>query len=255
MNVASTNCRPIISPVIGRHVIGGKTVLVITVYPGSAKPYHLASKGVEEGTFIRVGSTNRQADQAIIRELGRQAANIPYDRTQAHGATVADLDDQLINAFRVRRQERLGTPVEEIAPPFLLKIGAATRANDELVPTIAGVLLFSSHPQQFPELTRALIRSARFKGRDKHLLIDQAEIEGPLPRQIEEAARFVIRNTRLGGRVEGLLRRDIHEYPLPAIRELITNAVVHRDYSRPELLSRSPSLTTGSKLPAPATCP
>ena len=47
---------------------------------------------------------------------------------------------------------------------------------------------------------------------------------------IEDALRFVERNTRTAYRIEGLRRQNIPEYPMKAVREAITNAVMHRDW-------------------------
>ena len=46
----------------------------------------------------------------------------------------------------------------------------------------------------------------------------------------EDAMRFVERNTRTAWRIEGLRREDVPEYPMKALREAITNAVMHRDW-------------------------
>lgn len=47
---------------------------------------------------------------------------------------------------------------------------------------------------------------------------------------IEESLRFIERNTRTGYRIEKLRREDVPGYPMRALREAITNAVMHRDY-------------------------
>ena len=62
------------------------------------------------------------------------------------------------------------------------------------------------------------------------LIVDRAELGGPIPALVEAAAAFVARNMRVGGAIAGLYRQDTPEYPLPAVREAITNAIAHRDY-------------------------
>jgi ATP-dependent DNA helicase RecG len=47
---------------------------------------------------------------------------------------------------------------------------------------------------------------------------------------IEESLRFIERNTRTAYRIERLPRDEIPEYPVAALREAITNAVMHRDW-------------------------
>ena len=54
---------------------------------------------------------------------------------------------------------------------------------------------------------------------------------GRLAQQIEQTEAFVLRNTHLSTIIEGVQQKDIPEYPRPAIREAIVNAVAHRDYS------------------------
>jgi ATP-dependent DNA helicase RecG len=54
---------------------------------------------------------------------------------------------------------------------------------------------------------------------------------GPVPAVLEDTLRAVRRNMRVGGALEGGLRRDVPDYPLNAVREAVCNALMHRDYS------------------------
>lgn len=68
------------------------------------------------------------------------------------------------------------------------------------------------------------------KGIDKVNILDRKDFAGGLVNDIEESLRFIERNTRTGYRIEKLRREDVPEYPMRALREAITNAVMHRDY-------------------------
>lgn len=57
----------------------------------------------------------------------------------------------------------------------------------------------------------------------------QREYTGPLYKQIEEAEAFVLRNIRLGVKLDGLIRKESYELPIEAIREVIVNAHCHRN--------------------------
>jgi predicted HTH transcriptional regulator len=72
-------CEPVILPEITFLQHEGKHVIRTQVYKGSAPPYYLKNKTVAEGTFIRVGSTNRLASAEMITELERQKQNISFD--------------------------------------------------------------------------------------------------------------------------------------------------------------------------------
>ena len=76
----------------------------------------------------------------------------------------------------------------------------------------------------------AKIQCAVFKGSDRTVFIDRREFTGSIQQQVEDAYNFVLRNIRLGAVINGLYRQDVYEIPPAVIRELIINAVVHRNY-------------------------
>jgi predicted HTH transcriptional regulator len=210
--------------------IEGKLLLKVEVYPGRLKPYHLKEKGEMEGTFVRIGSTNRKADPEIIEELRRQRMNISFDETVVQEAGIEELEpENLAFYFRMREKVR-GIPENEINSNFLKKKRFALQLNGSIYPTVAGVLLFSTEPDIY--LPGALIRCARFKDNEMDEFLDQRIISGPLFSQVEEAIAFFKRNIRRGAKIEGLYRKEAYEYPEKAIKEALVNAVCHRDYSR-----------------------
>ena len=44
-------------------------VLAVQVFPSASRPHHLTSSGPVAGTYVRVGSTNRRADEALVAEV------------------------------------------------------------------------------------------------------------------------------------------------------------------------------------------
>ncbi len=59
-----------------------------------------------------------------------------------------------------------------------------------------------------------------------------AEFSGPVPEQVDDAEKFVMKNIRKAAWIESgkVERQQKWEYPLDAIREAVTNSIVHRDY-------------------------
>ena len=80
----------------------------------------------------------------------------------------------------------------------------------------------------FPD---AVIRCARFQGRDTARFLDQTEIDEYLPKAVDSAVAFIERHTRETVEIGRVRRREIPEYPVEAVREAIINAVVHADYA------------------------
>ena len=78
-SIIHDTCHPMIIPEIYVENIDGKSVLVIEVPNGGLKPYYLKQKGKISGTYLRVGATNRLADQEMIQSFERQRLNISFD--------------------------------------------------------------------------------------------------------------------------------------------------------------------------------
>ena len=218
-------CTPTILPEISFLKIEDKHIARVQIYKGSTPPYYLKSRNVEDGTFIRVGSTNRQASIEMINELRRQQNNISYDRELVYSATVGQLD---LSSFGEQFKEKTG---ENLTENILRKLELTKENQGHELPTNALILLSDSQlkRQLFPY---AKIECARFKGTTPGNFIDQKTMDGPLGLQSEQAFQFVLRHISQGTTdYTGVYRNDRWEYPITAIREIIRNAVIHRDYS------------------------
>ena len=71
----------LISDTIAPHIIPWRDnyLLVIRVFPGSSRPHYYKKQGPDAGVYIRVGSTNRRADEEMIEELKRIVRNETFD--------------------------------------------------------------------------------------------------------------------------------------------------------------------------------
>src|SRR5690606_32149140 len=116
------------------------------------------------------------------------------------------------------------------AETLLLRRGCLTEQDGRLRPTNAGILLFGKDPQSF--LRGAEITAARFAGETMGDTFTKQDITGNLPEQLRRAETFLIDNLRRGVHIgKSMARAESLEYPLEAARELVVNAVAHRDYS------------------------
>jgi ATP-dependent DNA helicase RecG len=224
-NIIHDCCEPQVPFTISYESVRDKTLLIIDIPVSSNKPHYLKSKGLTQGTYIRVGSTCRLVDQETLARLIREGKHISFDSETVSRSV--SLDQEKILRFLTERKKRLGARVTQITPALLEDLGAQTNGTE----TVAGCLLFHDHPQDIPELSHAYIKAARFKGQQKGTFLDQSEIDGCLADQIDDAVKFILKNIRLSGTIEGSKRIERYEYPPDIIREAIVNAVIHRDYS------------------------
>jgi ATP-dependent DNA helicase RecG len=147
-------------------------------------------------------------------------------------ATLADLDAEAVRTYLADLDSGIGESLTEQTDlaPRLTALGLGGARGGPWAPTVAGMLLFGRAPQQW--LPQVQVKVARFRGDDvTGMIVDRAEIGGSIGPLIEAVTQFVLRNMRVGGVIESLYRRDVPEYPIQAVREAVTNAVAHRDYS------------------------
>lgn len=115
--------------------------------------------------------------------------------------------------------------VKDVTKNVLISWGILKRSEDgNVYPTNAYVYLTGQGG------LRSMIQCGVFKGTTRAVFLDRRNYEGPLWEQVDEAVKFVLRNIRMGCRLEGVYRQDIYELPPDSIRELIVNAVMNCSY-------------------------
>lgn len=115
------------------------------------------------------------------------------------------------------------------AEEALLKRGCLKRDGNMLKPTHAGLLLFGRDPQRW--LPQAEIVAVRYTGTQMTDTFLRADIRGTLPEQARRAEAFVRENIGQAVKINKLQRTDAYLYPISAVREIVVNALSHRDYS------------------------
>ena len=151
-----------------------------------------------------------------------------FDAVAVPEASRADLDEELVAAYiaAARESSSLARFSDE---ELLFRTGVLV--GDDRRPSVAGLLALGIHPQQyFPNLVIQAHVEPRPDDPPGTRAVDPRRFDGPIPRMLADALAWVRRNT--GTRVifgEDGHGRNAPEYPTEAVRELIANALVHRD--------------------------
>jgi ATP-dependent DNA helicase RecG len=221
-NLIADGISPRLVPNVELVAHGDLNLLLVEVFPSSQRPHHLIRQGPEQGVFVRLGSTNRQADSALIDELRRSVSGAAFDEQPMLELTPADLDHAAIaSAF---------AGIRTIREQDLHSLRVLTTAQGRDVPTAGGMLLFGRERQRwFPD---AWLQCARFAGTTKAGIFDQLDIQAPLPQALEQALAFLKKHAVRSADFQELRRVDRWSIPLASLREALTNALVHADYSQ-----------------------
>lgn len=187
-------------------------------------PFYLKSQGPQEGVYIRLGSTNRAAGPELIEELKRSISNTSFDQLPC-----PDID---INGLDMNRVKQAFSSVSrKVDQSKLETLGILVPYSGRLVCSNGGLILFGKDQLRGKLFPNAIVRCARFQGTDRVNFIDQYDNDGTIVEAMKNIPNFIKRNTRLAAQIDQIQRKDISEYSLIAIREVLTNALVHADYS------------------------
>ena len=205
----------------------GRQVIAVTVEDDrDARPFTWEGRAYE-----RVESTTRRMPQARYQKslLDRAHGTRRWENEPAEHFEVRDIDREEV--FRIidaaRSVGRLIGPVGTRLADVLDRL--KLRRNGRVLQ--AAVVLFGK--EFLPDYPQCVLRMARFRGTDKTEFLDQRDLRGPAFKLLEEAQLFCQRHFPLPGKiVPGRLQRvDTPLIPPDAMREILVNALIHRDYS------------------------
>jgi ATP-dependent DNA helicase RecG len=240
---------PLIIPLPQTVRVQGSSMVVVLVPRGMPYVYAL------DGRYLtREGTDNIPLVPHLLRRLILERGDMTFESEMVRQARREDLDWKQVEAYAANLGGMGGVLPEQI----LLKRGCLAWLDGNLVPTNAGILLFGKDPQQF--IRGSDITAARFAGQEMGDVFTRQDINGTLPQQIRRAETFLVDNLRKGVQLgANMARTEQLEYPLKAVRELVVNAVAHRDYSiwgdgiRLYLFSDRLEITSPGGLPGPVT--
>lgn len=173
--------------------------------------------------YKRIGNSNHLLNSSQISNLHIQSLQMSWDSYPFSNRTYKDLNEHKLHNFINKvniggRFELPKNPLEALKLLKLIKDGTVTNA---------AMILFSK------ENLYHNVHVGRF--RTPSLIIDEKMISGNLFDVVEETLRFIASHIKVAFEITGVTsqRTEIFEYPMAAIREMILNAAVHRDFTSP----------------------
>lgn len=142
----------------------------------------------------RWNDQNHELSSVQIRRLARLKSLGDFENEAVPGAHINDFDPDLH---------------DQLGPDDLFAMGAI---NEQQNPTVAGILLLSSHPERW--LPQAQITVSILMGQNR--IVTQHQLRGPI--------------SQLMGTTWSYLEPFVSGFPATAIREALANALVHRSY-------------------------
>ncbi len=197
------------------------------------KPCFYKGAGRLRGSFIRVGDSDQPMTEYEIYSYEAFKRRLHDELRTVDRATMTHLkkDNIIEYLIKLRRQKMNLVNLEDN------RILETQGISQDGLPTLAGLMLLGEYPQEFfPQLsvTAMVVQGKAIGdlGEDGERFVDNKRFEGTLNQMLDATIAFVRRNMKIKTIItEEGVRADKAEYPIKAVREIILNALIHRDYS------------------------
>ncbi|MCI0699146.1 putative DNA binding domain-containing protein [candidate division KSB1 bacterium] len=226
-NVARNNIAPPVT-VIQETIIDeqGRLVLIVHIPKGEQRPYR-TNRGIY---FVRTTSGRQQASREELLRLFQATESFYYDEKPILTTKVSDIEAQALQDLLEMIKSR-GFDVESIESEKVLhNWHLLQEINDSVHLTLAGVLFLARNPQYFLPMT--YVSALRIPGTEiASAPIDQKRIQGRVLTILEDTLRFLYIHLPRPHHIQGLEPEVQSEFPQEALREILVNAIAHRDYT------------------------
>lgn len=198
--------------------------------PMGQRPAYRRTAGITKGSFVRVGDQDLHMGAPELYEIESFRNGTRDDLDVSPASSIDMLSDDFVSKFvldaKAERPHLSHRSTDEV-----LSLTGAVRNG---VPTLAGMLTLSDYPQQaYPNLCiTAVVVAGTELGQDErgNRFVDNKRFEGTIAQMVEDTLAFVRRNSKTKTVVVDGKRRDVPEYPENAVREVLANSLMHRDY-------------------------
>ena len=237
----ATACSQQVEPAIRAEItvveFEGSPVVVAAVpaLERARKPCFVKTQGLERGSYIRSHDGDRHLTTYEIHALISDRGQPKEDIAPVEGSSADDLVGHEVDAYLSRLRATRGAVFAELDTPQVLRMTGVLTPDGSGV-TLAGLMALARYPQQYlPQLNVTFVAFPTTDARpmtDGTRFLDNIPLDGPIPKMVDGVWTALSHNITRRAVVSHLGREDIWEYPPRAVRELIVNALMHRDYHR-----------------------
>lgn len=227
--LANDSQSPPLQTVVHHIVLESKTLLAIEVEPARQLPVFIRSRDPwRNGAFKRNGNSTVPMTEQEIRGLMARSQHFSFDSEPVQDASIDDLNFANLGENLPPFRADLGKSPENMQ--ILLDNNVIVSSGNGHRPTLAGWLMFANNPQKIRNLKNASIEFQLFKDKTRSEPVRKLEILGTLPQQVSLAIDTLLQHVWKIPKLQGIKREEVSSYDQVTLREVITNAVVHRDY-------------------------
>lgn len=232
----SLQMEPVVRPLCTVAVVDGKTVVSAEIQEmdNFQKPCFYKGAGRLRGSYVRVADGDRLMTEYEVYSYEAFKQDIHDELRTNDRAEMTDIntDEYQLYLLELKKNKPHLAKLEE------REINRLQGFVVDNKPTVAALMLFSVYPQAyFPQFCITAVsvpgKEMSATGSVGERFIDNKRIEGSITQMLNDALIFVRKNMKVKTIIDAEtgMRNDRTEYPVIAVRELVLNALIHRDYS------------------------
>ena len=200
----------------------------------SERPCYYSGKGRLKGSYVRVGTNDEPMTEYEIYSYEAYRKKYQDDIRVISRVTDKSIDQNALDEY-IKLLSQNKPNLSKLDKDQICELMSIT-VNGEY--SLTATLLFGLYPQAyFPQLciiaTVLPGEEVGVLGSDAERFVDNLRIEGSISEILSQALNFVRKNLRNKTIIDPNSgeRKDTWDYPITAVREVLLNALVHRDYS------------------------
>lgn len=210
----------------------GLSFLVIDIHENGIqhKPCYLTARGPQTGGYRRMDDKDLRLSPTEVFEMTHALTPSSADRMVVPEADVSDLNAEAVDRVLAEHRNSKALRGTDTRLERMTRLNMVNKVGEV---RLAGLLAAGQYPQQYypkliidvvahPGVEKSAVEGPRF--------VDRVQCDGNMPEAIEQAVEAIAKNLRAPTFVVGVGARTDSEIPKEVLREVVANAVVHREY-------------------------
>ncbi len=223
-NAATNNIKPAFDPVVENVMIDGGVVMCVKIPKGIVKPY-MTNDGV---VWVKVGADKRRvtAKEELLR-MFQETGALHGDEMPVPNTSIADFD---IKYFKEVFETLTDVPLASQQLDLTQLLINMNLFRDEEI-SVAGMVLFGKESIRY-KFPRAVVKVAAFDGIDETVdsYLARSEFAGKISDVYQSSMSFCMGQVSRLQKGMSVNSAGMPEIPHIVFQELVTNALVHRDF-------------------------
>ena len=209
------NCDPPIYVTVDRI----DSMVVVNIPEGDEPPYQCSS-----GYYKRLDGLSQKLKTQEVKKFFSDFKSRCFDRSPAEDCEIADISLDKVSSFVSTAGMNLLVSDHNLSE-FLNGIGVMKNG----VINNAAAIMFGKDVKK--HVFHIEMICVAFKDENRVHIFDRQDIRDDLVTQMNGAINFLKKHLNVRSEIKGVIREDIYEIPLSVIREVVANAIIHRNYN------------------------